>query len=581
MSNYTFVFNPNKHSITQKIQLDRLSTYYDLEDSINEEFSLDDWKKLVQNYSVSERVNLILRTFGYEPFNLSFMEKIILLIRIIPFCQKSFNFIELGDKSTGKSSTYQKFSREAYCPTGSLTEPKLFGAANLKGDIGILNNYKVVVFDEISEGSSISPELATKLRSFLADGNSGRNGTNIINSVSVGFVGNLKEEQLNLLTNPNYKTDLFTFFPEAFRQSPFKDRISFVIPGWHLKFDRFHYLEKYSEKALNINYFIHILSLLREISLEVKTIANPKDTVRSIFHYNATLEGLIKLIYPNEDYTEFELNAMKHIALFGRSFLTNETFKLFNGDVKKLALKFIEEDIKHIANKTLNEVDKIYFYENRLHLKFFDEDKIYKIPLNRFGRIENEQENELYSNLKEDEKKYFIPILQNNENYIIQKYSEPYNNYRLFKNWKDILNTSISLNLPEEFKNLESTLNSILKYQEGQINSLKQTVNEQSKVIKLLQNEISNYNKKLEVYLREIKLDLLQHEYFIFKSSDETYPKQYSNFFIPNNIDKINIGNKLDKFKDDFDKNLCIINYTKDKEELIRILPKLAIEYDN
>lgn len=572
MSNYTFVFNPNKHSITQKIQLDRLSTYYDLEDSINEEFSLDDWKNLVQNYSVSERVNLILRTFGYEPFNLSFMEKIILLIRIIPFCQKSFYFIELGDKSTGKSSTYQKFSFNAYCPTGSLTESKLFGDAKSKNDSGILNNYKVVVFDEISEGSSISPELATKLRSFLADGNSGRNGVNIMNSVSTGFVGNLKEEQLNLLTNPNYKTDLFTFFPEAFRQSPFKDRISFVIPGWHLKFDRFHYLEKYSEKALNINYFMHILSLLREISLEIKTIANPKDTVRSISHYNATLEGLIKLIYPNEDYTEFELNAMKHIALFGRSFLTNETFKLFNSDVKQLALKFIEEDIKYIANKTLNEVDKVYFYENRLHLKFFDEDKIYKIPLNRFGRIENEQEKELCLNLKEEDEKYFIPILKSEKNYIVQKYSVPSSEYRLFKDWKDILNTSTKLNLPEEFKSLESTLNSILKHQEAQIDLLKQVIKEQSKTIRELKDEIYTYNHKLEDYLRNLKLDLLEHDYFILLNNKGIYPKQYSNFFIPNNIDTTNIGTKLEKFKSDFDKNLCIINYSSDKEELIRAI---------
>lgn len=572
MSNYTFVFNPNKHSVTQKIQLDRLSTYYDLEDSINEEFSLDDWKKLVQNYSVSERVNLILRTFGYEPFNLSFIEKVILLIRIIPFCQKSFNFIELGDKSTGKSSTYQKFSFNAYCPTGSLTESKLFGDAKSKNDSGILNNYKVVVFDEISEGSSISPELATKLRSFLADGNSGRNGVNIMNSVSTGFVGNLKEEQLNLLTTPNYKTDLFTFFPEAFRQSPFKDRISFVIPGWHLKFERFHYLEKYSEKALNINYFMHILSLLRETSLEVKTITNPKDTVRSISHYNATLEGLIKLIYPNEDYTEFELNAMKHIALFGRSFLTNETFKFFNSDVKKLALLFIEEDIKHIANKTLNEVDKVYFYENRLHLKFFDEDKIYKIPLNRFGRIENEQENELYLNLKEDDQKYFIPILKSEKNYIVQKYSVPSSEYRLFKDWKDILNTAIKLNLPEEFKGLESTLNSMLKHQEAQIDSLKQVIKEQSKTIRELKDEIYTYNHKLEDYLRKIKLDLLEHDYFICINTNYTYPKQHSNFFISRDIDTTNIGTKLEKFKSDFDKNLCIINYSSDKEELIRAI---------
>lgn len=569
MTNYNFVFNPNKYSIAQRIQLDRLSTYYDLEDSIEADFSLNDWKELTKNYTVSERVNLILRTFGYEPFNLSFMEKLILLVRIIPFCQKSFNFIELGDKSTGKSSTYQKFSREAYCPTGSLTESKLFGDAKSKSDSGILNNYKVVVFDEISEGSSISPELATKLRSFLADGNTGRNGVNIMNSVSTGFVGNLKDDQLNLLTNPSYKTDLFSFFPEAFRQSPFKDRISFVIPGWHLKFEQFHYLKEPSNKALNINYFMHILGLLREVSLEIKTIANPKDTVRSISHYNATLEGFIKLIYPNEDYTEFELNAMKHISLFGRSFLTNDTFKFFNNDVKKFVLKFIEKDIIHIANKTLNEVDKVYFYENRLHLKFFDEERLYKIPLNRFGRIENEQENELYLHLKEDEKNNFIPILKSEKNYIVQKYSVPSSEHMLFKDWKDVFNAPIKLNLPKEFKGLESTLNSILKHQEAQIDLLKQVIKEQSKTITELQNEVHTYNDNLEDYLRQIKLDLLEHDYFILLK-DNTYPKQHSNFFNSNNIDNISIGTKLNKFKKDFDKNLCLINYSNEKEELIR-----------
>lgn len=572
MEKYKFVFNTDKHSISKKIQLNRLLTYYELEDSITEPFSLDDWKNLIKNYSVSERVNLILRTFGYEPFNLSFMEKIILLIRIIPFCQKSFTFIELGAMSTGKSSTYVKFTKESLCQTGSLTEAKLFGDAKKVNDTtGILNSYKVVVFDEISEGSSISSELATKIRSFLADGNTGRNGANIINSVSTGFVGNLKEDQLKLLNDPNYKTDLFSFFPEAFRQSPFKDRISFVIPGWHLEFEKCHYLKEYSDKVLNINYFMHILNLLREISLEIKTMVNPKDTIRSISHYNATLEGLIKLIYPNEDYTEFELNAMNNISLFGRNLLDNN-FKLFNNNVKKFALKFIEEDIINIANRNLSEIDKVFFYENRLHLKFFDEERIYKIPLNRFGRIENKEESEKYYKVDKDSKEYYVPILEIKENYIIQEYSVPYSETNLFNNWKDILTTSFKLNLPQEFQSLESTLNSILKNQENQINSLKRVIEEQSKTIEQLQNEVYTYNDNLESHLRKIKLDLIEHDYLIFKNITGTYPKQNSNFFVSTSKRNTSIKKNLNKFKSDFDKDLRIINYSKDKEELIREL---------
>jgi len=285
------------------------------------------------------------------------------------------------------------------------------------------------------------------------------------------------------------------------------------------------------------------------------------------------LEGFIKLIYPNEDYTEFELNAMKHVSLFGRSFLTNDTFKFFNNDVKKFVLKFIEEDIIHIANKTLNEIDKVYFYENRLHLKFFDEDKIYKIPLNRFGRIENEQEKIVFTTLKEEQKEKFVPILETKDNYITQKYTIPYNEYRLFNNWKDIFNVSIKLNLPKEYKSMESTLNSILKHQEAQINLLKQVIKEQSKTIRELQNEVDTYNHNLEDYLRKIKLDLLEHDYFIFLNNKCIhYPKQHSNFFISSNINTTNIRTKLEQFKSDFDKNQCIINYSSDKEELIRAI---------
>ena len=52
MEKYKFVFNTDKHSISKKIQLDRLLTYYELEDPITEPFSLDDWKDLIKNYSV-------------------------------------------------------------------------------------------------------------------------------------------------------------------------------------------------------------------------------------------------------------------------------------------------------------------------------------------------------------------------------------------------------------------------------------------------------------------------------------------------------------------------------------------------
>ena len=60
-----------------------------------------------------EWIDLILRSLGLEPMQMSRRLKLLLLTRLIPFVEKNYNFIELGPRGTGKSYVFSEMSPTA------------------------------------------------------------------------------------------------------------------------------------------------------------------------------------------------------------------------------------------------------------------------------------------------------------------------------------------------------------------------------------------------------------------------------------------------------------------------------------
>ena len=69
--------------------------------------NLDDLKKGRKAFSKEEWIDVMLRSIGMEPDELSEREKKLLLLRMIPLVENNFNLCELGPRSTGKSHLYK------------------------------------------------------------------------------------------------------------------------------------------------------------------------------------------------------------------------------------------------------------------------------------------------------------------------------------------------------------------------------------------------------------------------------------------------------------------------------------------
>ena len=100
--------------------------------------------------STKEWIDLLIRSIGLEPSTLNDRAKAVALLRMVPFVERNFNFVELGPRGTGKSHLFQQISPYAHLISGGkATVAKMF-VNNATGQRGLVCQYDVVCFDEIS-----------------------------------------------------------------------------------------------------------------------------------------------------------------------------------------------------------------------------------------------------------------------------------------------------------------------------------------------------------------------------------------------------------------------------------------------
>ena len=73
-------------------------------------FDLDDYRRLRAEFTTDEWMDLMLRSMGYEPAEMSRRLKMLFLLRLLPLCEQNFNLVELGPRGTGKSYAVQEIS---------------------------------------------------------------------------------------------------------------------------------------------------------------------------------------------------------------------------------------------------------------------------------------------------------------------------------------------------------------------------------------------------------------------------------------------------------------------------------------
>lgn len=113
-------------------------------------FDFESYLSARRAFTTDEWIDLLLQSIGFNPEFFGRRAKLMQLVRLIPYCERNYNLIELGPKGTGKSHVYSEFSPHGLLISGGeVTVAKLF-VNNATGRIGLVGYWDVVAFDEFA-----------------------------------------------------------------------------------------------------------------------------------------------------------------------------------------------------------------------------------------------------------------------------------------------------------------------------------------------------------------------------------------------------------------------------------------------
>ncbi|WP_286810038.1 BREX system Lon protease-like protein BrxL, partial [Marinobacter sp. UBA2678] len=194
-------------------------------------FDYDAYVAARQQFSTDEWIDLLIQSIGFNPEMFGRRSKLTQLVRLIPFCERNYNLIELGPKGTGKSHVYSEFSPHGILVSGGeVTVPKLF-VNNSSGKIGLVGYWDCVAFDEFAgKQKRVDKALVDIMKNYMANKSFSRGVETLGAEASMVFVGNTRHTVPYMLKH----SDLFDELPDKFYDSAFLDRIHFYIPGWEV-----------------------------------------------------------------------------------------------------------------------------------------------------------------------------------------------------------------------------------------------------------------------------------------------------------------------------------------------------------
>ena len=288
---------------------------------------IDELKDGRKHFTEDEWLDIMMRSIGMEPDTLSEREKWLLLLRMVPLVENNFNLCELGPRSTGKSHLYKEISPNSILVSGGQTTvANLFYNMGRK-TIGLVGMWDVVAFDEVAGIHFKDKDGIQIMKDYMASGSFARGKEEKAASESMVFVGNINQSVDVLLKT----SSLFDPFPpEMGTDTAFLDRIHCYIPGWEIpKFRPEHFTNDYG--------FItdYLAEFLRELRKEQYGDAldeyfrlgrnlNQRDTIA----VRKMVGGLVKLMYPDGEYTKEQLEEILKISLEMRRRVKEQLKKL-------------------------------------------------------------------------------------------------------------------------------------------------------------------------------------------------------------------------------------------------------------
>lgn len=271
-----------------------------------------------KSFTTDEWLAFLLRSIGIESGGLSRRQRDALMLRMVPFVERNYNLVELGPRGTGKSHLFQQVSPYAHLISGGKATVARMFVNNASGQRGLVCQYDVVCFDEVSGVSFDQKDGVNIMKGYMESGEFSRGKESIRADGSIVLVGNFDvdvehQQRIGHLFGP--------MPPEMKDDTAFMDRIHAFLPGWDVP--------KISKELLT-NHFGLVSDFLSECWSHLRNQSRVSVLQNRVFYggalsgrdtnaVNKTVSGLLKLLYPGEcEVTDEDIEWAVHLAMEAR-----------------------------------------------------------------------------------------------------------------------------------------------------------------------------------------------------------------------------------------------------------------------
>jgi len=304
---------------------------------------LDEIKESRANFTKDEWMDLLLRSAGYEPSELTEKQRLHYLLRFAPFIQKNYNLVELGPRGTGKSHVYSELSPYSILmSSGTTTVSNMFYNMSSRR-VGLVGNWDCIAFDEVAGITQASGDMVQIMKNYMANGSFARGTDSISSDASIAFEGNTFRTVADMMRT----TNLFEPFPDEFNNdSAFFDRIHAYLPGWETPKLRSNlFTSGYGLISDCFSEYCHAMRKYDFTNSFSEYFALNKDfNTRDTIAVGRTFSGLAKLIYPDEQMNKEETREILEYAIECRRRVKEQLRKMTPSEFSDVNLGYIDLD---------------------------------------------------------------------------------------------------------------------------------------------------------------------------------------------------------------------------------------------
>jgi ATP-dependent Lon protease len=294
------------------------------------------------HFTTEEWKNFLIRSIGLEPTALNERAKRVALLRMVAFVERNYNLVELGPRGTGKSHLFQQISPYSHLISGGkATVAKMF-VNNANGQRGLVCQYDVVCFDEVSGISFDQKDGVNIMKGYMASGQFSRGKENIRAEGGIVMVGNFdvdveQQQRVGHLLSP--------LPPEMRNDTAFMDRLHAFAPGWD--FPKVSPEDLTDHFGLVSDFLSECWSKLRSHNrgnvIQGRVYLGGALSGRDIEAVTKTISGLVKLLFPKADtpIADEDLEWVVRLALESRRRVKEQQKRCFKSEFRNTHFSYI------------------------------------------------------------------------------------------------------------------------------------------------------------------------------------------------------------------------------------------------